>query len=414
MLKKIEITKFVSLIVRGIGIGSRFLLTFLLTKYISLEFQGDYTLLVSTVAILTIFFGFDFYVFSNREIIKTKDQHVFCLKNMLVFCLISYLILLPLLWVGTIFSSINITFFWVLYFLIVFDHLGQEFFRIYIAFKMPLLANILLFIRTGLWASLIVLYFLFSPSHDDITLESILYLWLFCAFLTCILGFYFFPGINKIFKTNIDFLWIKNGLIVGATMFTSTICLKIIEYSDRYLIAFFLDKKELGIYAFYFQLANIVNVVIFTMYISFVYPDIIKSVYDKSQENLLIAQKTIKRKTVYIIVLCGILSIFFLPLFLNFIDKPELNNNTMVYYIMLLSSLFLNYSFSSHFVIIGEEKEKLIFKATFYACILNVILNLALIPIIGIYGSALALMASNFILFFLKRKYEKLVLSNWV
>ena len=94
-------------------------------------------------------------------------------------------------------------------------------------------------------------------------------------------------------------------------------------------------------------------------------------------------------------------------------NRPELNANKSLFYILLLSTVFLNLSFSSHYVIIGAEKEKLIFKATLYACLLNVIINLVLIPIIGIYGSALALLGSTIVLLIFKKRYEKQCLSGW-
>lgn len=412
IIGKLAFIKLITLMVRGLGIGSRFLLMFLITKYISLEFQGEYTLVVSTITLLIIFFGFDFYVYTGRLIIKESKNEVFFLKNMLVFCAFSYLILMVFLWTCLNLINLEIAPFWLLYFLIVFEHLGQEFFRMYLALRKPLLANILLFIRTGLWASIIVFGFIFIEDFT-ISIIDILSLWFICAVATCVLGFSFYPKIQTFFKVKIDYKWIKKGVMVGLTMFASTICLKIIEYSDRYLIALFLDKKDVGIYAFYFQLANIINVIIFTMYISFLYPDIVKGVYDKSYSNVKNTQKAIKSKTLYIAVFFGIVFTLFSSFFLDYINKPELNDYILLYYIMLLSSVFLNYSFTSHYVIIGEEKENLIFKATFLACIFNIILNLALIPLIGIYGSAIALLTSNVILLGLKRKYEKSLVSLW-
>jgi len=404
--------KLLTLALRGMGIASRFLLTFLITKFISLEFQGEYTLIISTITLLIIFFGFDFYVHTGRLLIKEGKNEVFYLKNMLVFFGFSYLLLLLVLWVGLNISSLKLAPFWLLYFLVVFEHLGQEFFRIYLALKKPLLANILLFVRTGLWASLIVIGFLLIEDFT-ISIVEILNMWFICALATSILGFIFYPGILKFFKVKADYLFIKKGIGVGLTMFASTICLKIMEYSDRYLIALFLDKKEVGIYAFYFQLANIINVVIFTMYISFLYPDIIKGVYDKSYSKVKANQKAIKNKTLIIAVIFGIAFTLFSSYFLDYINKPELDENVFIYYIMLLSTVFLNYSFTSHYVIIGEEKEKLIFKATLIACIFNLILNFSLIPVIGIYGSAVALLISNLILLILKRRFEKGLVALW-
>lgn len=412
MLKKFNFIKFSTLFIRVSGVGSRFLLAFFLTKYISLEFQGGYTLIISTVTLLIILLGLDFYIYSNRLIVKNSDNQIFCLKNALVFYFFTYILLFILLWAFYYFYPIIKVPFYLFYFLIVFEHLGQEFFRIYIVLKKVLFANILLFVRTGLWSSILVLSFFFIEGFK-ISLNSILLLWLISAFITCVLGFSFYPNIKLFFRTEIDRNWIYKGVLVGLTMFLSTICLKIMEYSDRYLIAFFLDKKQLGIYSLFFQISNFINVILFTLYISFLYPDILKGVYEKSHKDLKKAKSIIIKNTTIVVVVFSIFSILGLPYIIEYVGKPELYDKRFIIYILIAGSLFLNYSFASHYVIIGFEKEKLIFKATFVACIFNVALNLILIPIIGIYGPAIALLVGNIILFLLKRKYERNLTSKW-
>lgn len=411
MLKKIGLEKVVTLFVRFVGIGSRFLLTFLLTKEISLEFQGEYSLVVTSVALLVILFGFDFYVHCNRMIVKGEYDAIFCLKNSMAFYLLSYCILFPVIWGFFKFFSIDFVHVELLLVVIMFEHIGQEFFRTYIALGRPLLANILLFIRTGLWCLILVLGLLFMKPFE-VDLNNILVIWLMSAIICAFLGFIYFPNLKFFFKIKIDKKWIKRGVLVGATMFLSTICLKIIEYSDRYLIVLFTSKKELGIYSVFFQLVNVVNVIVFTMYISFLYPSIIKGVYDRNLNAVKVAQKTIKIKTILVIIFYGAASFFFLPFFLEFIGKEELNENILLFYIMLISTFFLNFSFTSHYVIVGAEKEKMIFTATFIACLINLAINFSLIPFFGIYGSAFAMLFSNLALFTIKRKFEKKIIKT--
>ncbi|WP_378186037.1 polysaccharide biosynthesis C-terminal domain-containing protein [Aquimarina sp. W85] len=412
MFSKLNTIKLFTLIVRISGIGARFLLTFFITKNISLQFQGEYTLISTTVTLLVIFFGLDFYVYANRLIVKKSDSEIYNLKNSLTFYSFFYLLTLPFFYVAYKIFNVDIVPFWVLFLLIIFEHLGQEFFRYYIALKKPLLANILLFIRTGLWCLILDIGFL-TLTPFKISLINIVSLWLVCAFLSCFCGFYFYPNITEFFKQKIDLRWIKKGVLVGLAMFLSTICLKIIEFSDRYLIAFFLDKKELGIYSLYFQITNVVNVMIFTMYVSFVYPDIIKGVHMKQVDELNKAKNTIFSKTFVIVGIYTVGSFAFLPLFLNYINREELYDKILIFYILIISTLFSNLSFYSHFVLVGAEKEKMILKATLIACVLNITLNFLLVPTIGVYGAAISLLFSNFMLFIIKRRFEKKMISEW-
>ncbi|MGC1631121.1 MAG: hypothetical protein WA749_03310, partial [Gelidibacter sp.] len=121
-MAKFNFIKLATLFIRGLGIGSRFLLTFLITKFISLEFQGEYTLVVSSVTLLIVFFGFDFYVYTGRLIIKEQDKQLFFFKNMIVFFLFSYVLLFFVLWFIVESFDLNLGPFWLLYFLVILEH----------------------------------------------------------------------------------------------------------------------------------------------------------------------------------------------------------------------------------------------------------------------------------------------------
>ena len=405
-------SKFLDLFFRFAGISGKFSVVFLLTKNISLEFQGEYTLINTNIALLIIFLGLDFYIYSNRVIVKQVDKLVFIFKNSLVFYGIMYLFFVPVLIYmthsGLVPKNLAVLFF----FLTITEHLSQELFRIYIAIEKATLANILFFLRTGTWSWAISIYLIFIE-NSNVTLFNILMVWLVFSFISVIIGLFFIPNIKSFNKEKIDKKIIYEGAKVALLMFVSTIFLKVTEYSDRYFINYFLGKKELGVYAFYYQISNIINVIIFTLYISYAYPRILKIVYNSDLIGLNKEKKKLTNSTLIIILIALFLSLIILPYILDLIGKSELTNKINVVYILIFASLFFNMSFSSHFVLIAEEKEKLILKASVAACFFNLLLNLILVPIMGIYGSAVALLISSFILFIIKVRYEKNITSKW-
>ena len=405
-------SKLLALFFRFGGISGKFLVVFLLTKNISLEFQGEYTLINTNIALLIIFLGLDFYVYSNRVIVKQVDKLVFIFKNSLVFYGIMYLFFVPVLIYmthsGLVPKNLAVLFF----FLTITEHLSQELFRIYIAIEKVTLANILFFLRIGTWSWAISIYLIFIE-NSNVTLFNILIVWLGFSFISVIIGLFFIPNIKSFNKEKIDKKIIYEGAKVALLMFVSTIFLKVTEYSDRYFINYFLGKKELGIYAFYYQISNIINVIIFTLYISYAYPRILKIVYNSDLIGLNKEKKKLTNSTFIIILIALFLSLIILPYILDLVGKSELTNKINVVYILIFASLFFNMSFSSHFVLIAEEKEKLILKASVAACFFNLLLNLILVPIMGIYGSAVALLISSFVLFIIKVRYEKNITSKW-
>lgn len=404
--------KLISIGLRGGGILGKFLLTFLITKEISLEFQGEFSLMNANIALMVIFTGFDFYIYSNRLIVKDNSTLIFIFKNSLVFYFCSYLVLIPVTFLLYWYGLVPIELIFIFYVLSILEHLGQELFRIYIAIERVVFANILFFLRSGLW-SLIIVFYLFFIETSTINLYYLLLIWSLSTLIAVIIGVAYLPGIKEFSKTSLDKTWIIKGIKVGAAVFFATILLKAIEYSDRYLIDFFLGKKELGIYSFFFQLANIINVVVFTLYISFIYPKILKNVYAKNQTALRRNKNEIYKSTLIIAVAMLILYLLALPYLLEIMGRQELDANKNVLFVLILSTLFFNFSFGSHFVLIAEEREKLIIKTTFIAFIINLALNIGLIPLIGIYGSAVAIAGSSFALWIAKLWEEKRILEEW-
>lgn len=405
-------SKLISVFFRFGGISGKFLIIFLLTKNISLEFQGEYTMINTNIALLIIFLGLDFYIYSNRVIVKQVGKLIFILKNSIVFYGIMYLFFIPVLIYMICSDLVPKNLAVLFFFLTITEHLSQELFRIYIAIEKVTLANILFFLRTGTWSWGISLYLLLKE-NSNVTLFNILMFWLVFSFISVIIGFCFVPNIKNFNKEKIDKKFVREGFKVALLMFVSTIFLKITEYSDRYFINYFLGKKELGIYAFYFQVSNIINVVIFTLYISYAYPKILKIVYGKNLIELKKEKKKLTNNTLIIILISLFLSFTILPYVLDFVGKSELTVRISIVYILIFASLFFNLSFSSHFVLVAEEKEKLIIKASVAACFFNLFFNVILLPILGIYGSAIALLISSFILFIIKVIYEKNITSKW-
>lgn len=403
---------FLALFLRGVSLLGRFALTFFIVKELSLELQGEYTLLVTTITLLVMLVGFDFYIYSSRRVTKKKERLIFILKNQLythavIFMFVSFLIVVYFYFFENL---ISIYFVFLMIVLLFFEHLGQELFRMYLILEKTLFANLLLFIRTGIWALVLSMY-LFLSEVVALNLETILISWLFSAIFSVIVGLVYFPDINLFFDVKVDKQWIKKGIKVGVVMFISTIGIKIVEYSDRYLIVYFLEKTSLGIYSMFFQLYNLINVVVFTLIISFVYPKIFHAVNDNNKQKILKLKNEIIIKSSGIIILYGVFSWFSLPIILKVINKNELYAHQPIFFILLLGGLFLNISYSYHYVLIAKEKELSIVKSTLFVAVLNIIFNIILIPMFGITGAAISFLTSSILLLLTKMYYYRLTNS---
>lgn len=380
-------------------------------KYISLEFQGEYSLLLTSITVLMLFTGFDFYVYSNRYLIKNREEKHKVLINQFIFHFCTYLLLFLLFIILTLF---NVPFQYLtiaVFFLLIFEHLGMEFFRIFIALEKPLIANIVLFIRTGTWPLLLIYKVLVV--NESITIQTIIYYWTAASILSVILSFAFiFKDIYGV-KISINKIWIKQGLKVASIFFIATVAQKIIEYSDRYIIDSFLGIKSVGIYSFYFQLANVANVVIFTIFISFMYPQIIYFIDKKLKKEAYQVIRKLQLYSIGFIVIYTISIAFLLPYLLDFIGKNELYNHQIILYLFLIGNLFLNLSYTSHYVLLSLEKDKVLMWIVIGIAIVNLIGNLIVVNLFGLKGVVSVFVISSILLFVIKLKAEKKYLKKY-
>jgi O-antigen/teichoic acid export membrane protein len=370
-----------------------------------LEFQGDYTLLLTTITICTLVTGLDFYVYGNRFLIKNREKAGFTLGNQFVFHLLSYFILIILFFslraTGITHQYLTVT----ILFIIVFEHLGMEFFRTYIAIEKVFMANILLFVRTGLWPLLLIYQLVYT--NIEVTLQSVVNYWILAGILSVLIGFIFIFKIIRDEKFTLDRRWIIKGVKIGGLFFVATIAQKIVEFSDRYIIDAFLGTKTLGIYSFYFQIANVVNVVIFTIFISFMYPKIIYFIDKREKKNALEVIRKLKLYTIAVIAGYTLLVWFLLPYLLAFVNRPELNDYQVVLYFFLAGNLFLNLSFTSHYALMAVEKDKLLMWIAIIIAIINLIGNLIAVKYFGIIGAVCVFAFSSISFYLVKRYAEK-------
>jgi O-antigen/teichoic acid export membrane protein len=207
---------------------------------------------------------------------------------------------------------------------------------------------------------------------------------------------------KKHFK--LDKKWIIKGISVSLPFIFGSLAYKTIEFSDRYLIDYFLGKQAVGVYSFFANMANVLNIVLFTLVVSVLYPSLVESIMQKNHELFEKVYKQFKKETFLYALLVGLFLSVLLPVVLLYIHKPQYLNQMTVFALLLLGNIVLNWSFLYHFIIYAHQKDWKIFKATAWAALINIVLNIILIPYWQITGAAVATLISFIILIALKYK----------
>jgi len=407
-------SKMYLLVLRGISVGAKFFFTTLYFQYSESAF-GAYSLLATTLFLLIFLMGLDFYTYANRAVLEPGSNPQKIIFNQFIF----YTLLYALLYfpVKFIFMGLNFApdLFYLFYAVLITEHLNFEFYRLFFVFKKPLAANWNLFFRNGLWVLLAAGYLLW---YHSINLPVILKLWLAGNLLALLFSFsVIWIKRYKVEKQNLvlDKQWILKGLVVSAPYILGSLAYKTIEFSDRYLIDYFMDKTAVGVYSFFANMANVLNIVLFTLVVSVLYPGLVESIMHTDKIKFQKIYRQFKKEILLTAAGVGGVLVIVLPILLVYIQKEKYLQDFYVFLLLLGANILLNLSFLYHFIIYAYKKDWKIFKATAWGALLNIILNIVLIPLMGIGGAALATFVSFALVAFLKyldAKQLKLLIRN--
>jgi O-antigen/teichoic acid export membrane protein len=391
-----------NLVIRGITLGGKFIFIIFLAKNLTTEQLGEWGIFTTSVSLSLYLIGLDFYTYSTRSLLEVPlEQRKSMLRDQWLFYLIGYAILFPLLGLLFVTDLLSTKFIFFFYFILVLEHFAQESYRVFVVFKKPLEANFILFLRTGLWAYLfVVIWFM---GFDALTsLKAALLFWMGGGVMALLIAIYHFRKIpfEKGWQP-VNWKWIKSGLRVSMMFFIATIAFKLIELADRYFIDHFHSKNAVGIYTFYANMANLIEIIGHTAVMIIFSPKLIEYFHQDNKKYRFTHSAFAKNMFFYTILALAFLAIFITPI-ISFLGKEEFYAELDVFVVMCLTEMVFNFSLVFHYVLYVRKRDESIVYATVVAAVINMVLNAILIPPYGIMGAAIATAAGMVSLLFLK------------
>lgn len=384
------------------SMGIKFLFfSILLPKKIAVDAYGDISLLITTVTFFIFFIGFDFYNYVHRDFITDNRQAIAAkLVNQAAFNFSAFALVVPIFY--AVMSYNELPFIAISTILLFTEYFGQEVYRLLIVFSKPVVANVLLFFRSSLW--ILALLLISKLNEYQIEIFDVLLYWVVgnSILVVLTLGYCFsLKGIS--FKQiKLDYDWIKKGILISIPFLLSTITLKIIELSDRYIIKYFYSSEEVGIYSFYSNISNSLNVIINTTIVIIIYPKILKAFKNDNKEEKSKLLKEYKKEMFLFLGASVILLFLCINPLITWIGKEEYATDLITFWTLLLANVFFNLSLIPHIILYALHKDRAIMIPVVYGCILNVVLNFILIPYIGLIGAAIATLASFLLILIFK------------
>lgn len=271
------LVRLVNIGLRGTTLVSKFLLIFLLARFLEPAELGLYGLLTVTISYSLYFLGFDFYIFTTREILKTGPEgRGQMLKSQIGLSLILYAVFLPLSLSLFVFGLIP---WWLMpWFLVllVLEHITQELNRLLVALSRQLVASWVLFFRAGAWCLAVVALMYFSAEHR--ALQTVLLAWILGSATAMIVGFIVIArsGMGG-WQRAVDWAWVKKGLRIALPMLVATLALRGMYTVDRYWFGALAGIDVLGAYVLFIGMCNALLSFMDAGVFTFLYPALISA-----------------------------------------------------------------------------------------------------------------------------------------
>lgn len=398
MNKKILVL--IDLLLRFSSLGGKFLLLVFVAKELGASVVGEYGLITGLVGMVLYVVGMDFYTYSTREVLHQQIGIWEALYNQFVFYLINYFVIF-LIWAWLAdFSGVK-EHIWLVFCLLICEHLSQELYRFLIISKRITIANIQNFIRNGLWCYFCLVLSLLG----NLNLNIILISWLTCSFFSVIYVFLFIFKLNPPKKQdfNLNFKWIKKGVSVALVFFVGTLFLRCIFYFDKIIINYYSNATVVGVYVFYVGIINAVQSGLDVIVVSRYYPSLVASIDDRKE---LIKNKKIMLSKIR--VFTGLLYALSIPscwVIIEILGKEEYKQTFYIYPLMCIAWGVFNISYVNHYILFGLKQDVYILKCnvistfTFFICILIIyqLMNNILLSVV------ISFVISYLLQFFLKK-----------
>lgn len=385
-----------SLLIAGMRfttLGIKFVLTLFIAHQLGLEALGLYGLIAGVTIILPTLASMGLMSLVAREMVtQTLPELTRTMRHYANMVAAFYgAVLLPVALAVGIYTD-HLWLSLATFVLTVFEHANNDAFSVLINRKRPLLANVLFFIRAGGWMFVFIPVAFFVPEMASI--PALMGFW-FAALVVSSSAFVYFtkswPWLergNENIKDSL--LWFKSYGPRGVKFLLSDMSNAGGQYADRYLITAFLGLQFTGIYVLFWSISNAVYNLVNTGTLQINRPHLIEARH-KGDE---MAFKAVFRKmtigSLGMAAGLGLAGALVFPYLLPFLERPQAESYMPVLWILLVSLMIRTGFDLLGNLLYATGRDRPLVATTMSVLPLTVVTNLLLLPVLGIYGAALA------------------------
>lgn len=353
-----DISRLINTIMRGTTLVSKFLLIFFLARFLQPAELGLYGLLAATISYALYPVGLEFYTYTTREIIRS-DRSVWAhlLKNQMVLIGLLYVLLVPLMLLIFARGALPWNLAGWFFLLLVLEHLAQEMNRLLVAISEQLLASLILFLRMGAWALLIVPVMQVDSSARE--LSTVLGGWAIGAFMACLLGLHRLRGLHMGgWRIGVDWPWIRRGVMIAVPLLISSLTLRGLFTADRYWVQALTNLDVLGAYVLFMGMASALASFLDAGVFVFIYPELISAFHDQKPLAFRHSMSKLLFQTFSICAVYVFLALLLTGSLLKWLHKPVYLQYHVLFPWVLLAMVLYSIGMVPHYGLYAQHRDR--------------------------------------------------------
>lgn len=351
-------SRMLNMSLQGATLGTRFIFIFFLAKYLEPASVGYYGLFTAAVGYAIYFVGLDFYTYVTRELIKTPvNEQGQLLKSQAALSSILYVVLWPFAFAFLYQSDWPGQLVWWFFPILLLEHFNQEMSRFLVAMSEQIAASVILFIRQGSWAILIVsLMTLNTPSRN---LDTVFAFWAMAGVAAAAVGIWKLQQLRVGgWGLAINWAWVKQGIRVSLAFLVATLALRGMQTIDRYWLEALGGIEMVGAYVILLGVAGTLMALLDSGIFAFAFPVLIRLAHQQDQAASKAKVRQMLKQALLLSAAFAVCSWLALPYLLNWIGNP-IYLSAQHWYPWLLMAMVLNaISMVPHFALyaLGQDR----------------------------------------------------------
>lgn len=378
-----------ALILRGLTLISRFLLSLLLARMLSPAEMGEYGLVTAALAFALLAVGLEFYSYTLRELVPAApDRRARIIANQIVLAVIALLVVAMAL-----FGAVAANLFpgrltpWFLVILVT-EHVSLEATRILIVTWRPVRAYIVVFLRGGLWVYVTAALMFAAPSMR--TLETVLVSWALGGLFSIAVAALSLADLpwSGLRRFRPDAQAIKGGLLVARPFMLTAAGALVISYLDRFVIDAIVGRTGVGIYTFYSTI--LIGLLSLGSSVSHQFLPKVIAAYAEGSDPFRATLKSLCWSMLALALGTGLLSALLMRPMLAALGLSTYLANILLFYVMLPGVVLRMFADVPSYALYAARSDTDLLVCNIGSAIVSTLLNILLIPRFGLYGAAFA------------------------